>query len=70
MNVVWLALMMRGAESTVKVAAAVATEPPMLVKTARYSAPLAPAAAVKLNVVEVAPKMFRKLPPPLVLICH
>src|SRR5271170_3032870 len=59
-----------GAAVTVSVAAVVFGCPVELVKTARYSLPLCPVDVVKLNVVEVAPGIFRNVAPWLVLTCH
>jgi len=59
-----------GALFTVNEAAVVVAEPVAFVNTARYWLPFCEASAVKASVVEVAPAMFVKLAPPLVLCCH
>ena len=48
----------------------VATVPAALVKTALYSSPVKAAEATKVSVADVAPRMFEKLTPPLVLTSH
>jgi len=59
-----------GAVLTVNIAAVVVAVPHELVKTARYLLPFCEAAAVKVNVVLVAPETLEKVLPPLVLTCH
>ena len=59
-----------GPAVTVKVAAVVVAEPALLVNTARYWLPFCAAAAVKDNVVDVAPATLVKVTPPSALTCH
>ena len=59
-----------GPAVTVRVAAVVVALPTVLVKTARYSLPVWPTAAVKLSVVAVAPAMLLNVAPPSVDTCH
>jgi hypothetical protein len=59
-----------GGTFTVRMAAVVVAVLHVLVNTARYCLPLSAPAAMKLRVVEVAPGMSLKVPPPFVLTCH
>jgi hypothetical protein len=59
-----------GPTLTVRVAALEVAVPAAFVNTARNWFPVWFAAAVKLRVVEVAPPMLLKVPPPSVLNCH
>src|SRR5882757_2393894 len=61
---------MPGPAVTVSVAAVVVALETLLVKTARYWLPESPSDVEKVKVVEVAPMISVKVPPPLVLICH